>query len=100
MTTTGQARTQGRIEGALTRLFMKSATVLETRVRENVLGTPVEQFTRAMFTRLITAIARTPRERDLTVGQVAILHQHTSPNNGLQSDEALQPAPPPSRACR
>jgi DNA-binding MarR family transcriptional regulator len=39
-----------------------------------LLGSPVEKLTRRMFTRIITAVARTLREHDLSVGQLALLY--------------------------
>lgn len=38
------------------------------------LGGPVERFTRAMFTRIIAALARTLRDEALSIAQVAALH--------------------------
>jgi len=38
------------------------------------LGSPAEKLTRRMFTRIITAVARTLQEHDLSVGQLALLY--------------------------
>src|SRR4051794_11489986 len=38
------------------------------------LGSPAEKFTRRMFTRIIAAVARTLREHDLSVAQLAALY--------------------------
>lgn len=37
-------------------------------------GSPIEQFTRMMFTRIITALARSLREEDFSLAQIAALH--------------------------
>lgn len=37
-------------------------------------GTPIEAFTRMMFTRIITALARLLRDEALSIGQIAALH--------------------------
>jgi MarR family transcriptional regulator, organic hydroperoxide resistance regulator len=39
-----------------------------------LLDSPAEKLTRRMFTRIITAVARTLREHDLSVGQLALLY--------------------------
>jgi MarR family transcriptional regulator, transcriptional regulator for hemolysin len=38
------------------------------------LGSPAEKLTRRMFTRIMTAVARTLQEHDLSVGQLAVLY--------------------------
>jgi DNA-binding MarR family transcriptional regulator len=38
------------------------------------LGSPIEQFTRMMFTGIITALARSLREEDFSLAQIAALH--------------------------
>lgn len=40
----------------------------------SLLGSPAETLTRRMFTRIITGVARTMHEHDLSVGQLATLY--------------------------
>jgi DNA-binding MarR family transcriptional regulator len=42
--------------------------------RQALLGTPVEQFGRMMFTRIITALSRSQHEEDFSLAQIAALH--------------------------
>ncbi|WP_437811078.1 MarR family winged helix-turn-helix transcriptional regulator [Sorangium sp. So ce1078] len=42
--------------------------------KQKVLGSPLEQFTRMMFSRIIAGLARTLHEEDFSVAQVAALH--------------------------
>ena len=42
--------------------------------QRSLLGSPLEQFTRMMFTRIITGLARTLRDEEFTVAQIAALH--------------------------
>lgn len=42
--------------------------------KQNVLGSPIEQFARMMFSRIIAGLARTLHEEDFSVAQVAALH--------------------------
>lgn len=51
---------------------MKAAQVLGGSGQ--ILGSPVEAFTRNVFTRVVTALARTMRDEELTVAQIAVLH--------------------------
>ncbi len=39
-----------------------------------MIGSPIEQFTRMMFTRIITGLSRSLRENEFTVAQIAALH--------------------------
>ncbi|WP_437853925.1 MarR family winged helix-turn-helix transcriptional regulator [Sorangium sp. So ce363] len=41
---------------------------------QNVLGSPIERFTRMMFSRIIAGLARTLHEEDFSVAQLAALH--------------------------
>ncbi|WP_437991030.1 MarR family winged helix-turn-helix transcriptional regulator [Sorangium sp. So ce145] len=42
--------------------------------KQKVLGSPLERFTRMMFSRIIAGLARTLHEEDFSVAQVAALH--------------------------
>lgn len=53
-------------------------------------GTPLETFTRAMFTRIITALARTLRDEALSIAQVAALHILDQQGTSRVSDLAEQ----------
>lgn len=44
------------------------------RKQQTNLGSPIEQFTRMMFTRIITALSRSLREEDFSLAQIAALH--------------------------
>ena len=39
-----------------------------------ILNSPIERLTRRVFTRVVTALARTMRDQELTVAQIAVLH--------------------------
>jgi MarR family transcriptional regulator for hemolysin len=52
---------------------MKRADLLAGHRR--ILGSPIERLTRRVFTRVITGLARTMRDQELTVAQIAVLHQ-------------------------
>jgi DNA-binding MarR family transcriptional regulator len=64
--------------------------------RDKILGAPIEQFTRMMFTRVITALSRTLRDEELSVAQVAALHLldqgKTSSVTALGAELGLSPS--------
>ena len=51
---------------------MKRADLLSGHPR--ILNSPIERLTRRVFTRVVTALARTMRDQELTVAQIAVLH--------------------------
>jgi DNA-binding MarR family transcriptional regulator len=65
-------------------------------IREKFLGAPIEQFTRMMFTRIITGLSRTLRDEELSVAQLAALHLldqgKTSSVSSLGAELELSPS--------
>lgn len=65
-----------------------------------VLGSPAEKLTRRMFTRIISGVARTLQEHDLSVGQLAALYlldERESARIGDIATELALSAPTASR---
>lgn len=63
-------------------------------------GSPLETFTRAMFTRIITALARMLRDEALSIAQVAALHILDQQGTSRVSDLAEQLGMSPSATSR
>ena len=63
-------------------------------------GSPLETFTRAMFTKIITALARTLRDEALSIAQVAALHILDQQGTSRVSDLAEQLGMSASAASR
>lgn len=68
--------------------------------KRNLIGSPLERASRFMFTRLVASLARTLRDEDLSVVQLAALHVVDQAGELKQSTLATELAMSPSAASR